>query len=247
MAEQLPEPTPEELEKYLSRLKQGLLMEIEIKSGLFRGNYLTQIRKVLKNKEIALDIPVQDGKLVEIWRQTRVYLSYFLPNEPGAVYLFDDKIDRLEKSPQTVLYIPYPKIIYRLQRRNFVRVDCTIPFDYLEYKMDENGDAAELIPVVKRGFAMDLSGGGIFLRSFKRMVKGQLILLSFTLGQEQYRQKGRIMRVVPRVRGRKEFYMYGVLFEDIDPSVQRSIIGYVFELERQQIRQKKERAAMLGG
>lgn len=244
MAEQLPEPTPEELEKYLSRLKPNLDIQIEIKSGLFRGNYLSQIRKVVKNKELGLDIPIQDNKLVEIWRQTRIYLSFFLPSEPGAVYLFDNKIDRLEKTPQPVLYIPFPKVVYRLQRRNFVRVDCTMPFDFLEYRMDEEGNATEIIPVLKRGYALDISGGGIFLRSFKRMVKGQLVLLVFNLGRDHYRQKARIMRVIPRSRGRRDFYMYGLLFEDIDSSVQRNIIGFVFELERKQIREKKMKAAI---
>lgn len=88
---------------------------------------------------------------------------------------------------------------------------------------------------------MDLSGGGVFLRSTVKLEKGQDILTTFSLKNNDFEIKSKIMRVIETARGRKRYYKYGVLFIDIEESYRRNVISYVFDIERENIQKLRRK------
>ncbi|MDD5090774.1 MAG: PilZ domain-containing protein [Candidatus Wallbacteria bacterium] len=239
------QPAMETKPEYLEKLKVGLQVELSITGGLFRGNYLTAVTKIIKDKEIYLEMPIQDGKILKFWPQTMLYIHFTFENEPGAVYTFSGRIQKTgTEAKKEVFILNFPSKVTRVQRRNFVRVDVIIPFNYFSYKppAPEGEEKETLVPVLKRGYSLDLSGGGIMLRTPYVLEKGQFILSDFDLGENAYRVRCQIVRVIQSSRGRKRYFKYGVIFTDINESIRRSIIGFVFEIERKKIQKMKSRA-----
>ncbi len=224
--------------EHLDKLQDGLNILIEVKSGLFRGNYLSNISKVIKNQELYIEIPKdKEGKEVGFWPKTLLFMSFFRENEPGAIYEFSEPIVRVEQGVRNTIVINFPKEIERIQRRSYVRVDIRMPFRWQKISPEDNETVS---PVVKEGFIMDISGGGVFLRTCEKMEKDQLVMTNFQLNEEEFDVKARIVRVIPKQRGKSFMYKYGVLFEDMMDMVRRKVIGYVFEVERNNIRKQKE-------
>ncbi|MFA5478404.1 MAG: PilZ domain-containing protein [Candidatus Muiribacteriota bacterium] len=224
--------------EHLEKLEQGLNLLIEVKSGLFRGNYLSSIVKIVKNQELYIQIPENnDGTQVKFWPKTLLSLSFFRENEPGAIYIFNEPLIRIEEGVKPNLVIDFPKSIERIQRRNYVRVDVRLPFYYQKYTLSEE---PEIIPILKKGYIMDVSGGGVFLRTPEKMEKDQFVQTKFKLGDEEFDIKGKIMRAISIRRGKSVMYKYGINFEEIIDMVRRKIIGYVFDVERSNIRKQKE-------
>ncbi|MGM0608166.1 MAG: PilZ domain-containing protein, partial [Candidatus Muiribacteriota bacterium] len=95
-------------------------------------------------------------------------------------------------------------------------------------------------PVEKKGYILDISGGGVFLRTPEKMEKDQMLKTRFMLGQQSFEVNGKIMRAIANKRGKACMYKYGINFEDIVDMERRKIIGYVFEVERKNIRKQKD-------
>ncbi|MDD2717450.1 MAG: PilZ domain-containing protein [Candidatus Wallbacteria bacterium] len=227
--------------EYLKKIISNLPVEISVMAGLFKGNYLSRVVQVHREKEIFFEMPYQSGKSMKLWPQTLVYINFILENEPGAVYTFNGRIQRtgLDKNRE-VFALLMPEKILRVQRRNYVRISTSFPVNYLSYMQKTDLEDKEiLVPVLKRGFSVDLSGGGILMRTPAILQKDQVILSSFKLGDTDYRIKSKIMHVIQVSRGRKCYYKYGLLFIDINETIRRSVIGYVFEVERRNIRKFK--------
>ncbi|MGM0608616.1 MAG: flagellar brake protein, partial [Candidatus Muiribacteriota bacterium] len=158
--------------EHLDKLQTGLNILIEVKSGLFRGNYLSSVFKVIKNQELFIEIPEnQNGDPVKFWPKTLLNLSFFRENEPGAIYVFSEPVVRIEEGGKPSILINFPKKIERIQRRSYVRVDIRMPFYYSKF----NEDNTEVIPVEKKGYILDISGGGVFLRTPEKMEKDQML------------------------------------------------------------------------
>jgi len=229
--------------EYLNKLVFNLPVEVEITGGLFRGNYLTRILKIIKQKDIFLEMPLQDGKVFKFWPHTVVHINFYFDNEPGAVYTFTGRISKTGKENRKEIFvIPFPKEITRIQRRSYVRVDCRIPINFKIFLSGNDLDGEQVLTKqVNRGFALDLSGGGVFLRTPIKLDKGQDILTKFSLRDKEFEIKSKIMRVIEIKRGRKKYYKYGVLFIDIEESYRRNVISYVFDIERKNIQKLRRK------
>ncbi|PLX16226.1 MAG: hypothetical protein C0601_11440 [Candidatus Muiribacterium halophilum] len=228
--------------EHLEKLEVGLNILIEVKSGLFRGNYLSSIVKLIKNQELYIEIPEdKDGKQVKFWPHTKIYLSFFRENEPGAIYEFSENIAKIEElGPKPVIIINFPKEIERIQRRSYVRVDVRLPYFWQKYRVDPDTEEETLVPIDKKGYILDISGGGVMLRSPEKMEKDTFIQTQFTLGDEYFDVRSKIVRVIDRHRGKSSMYKYGIIFDEIQDMIRRKVIGYVFEVERKNIRKQKE-------
>jgi len=91
--------------EYLKKIVMNLPVEVEITGGLFRGNYLTRIKKIIKNKDIFLDMPLQDGKVFKFWPHTVVHINFYFDNEPGAVYTFSARISKTGQDNRREIFI----------------------------------------------------------------------------------------------------------------------------------------------
>jgi|GEM_PF-4877831 len=228
--------------EHLEKLEVGLNILIEVKSGLFRGNYLSSVVKVIRKQKLFIEIPEdKDGNQVKFWPHTKIFLSFFRENEPGAIYEFSEKVEKIENlGPKPVIIINFPENIERIQRRSYVRVDVRLPYYWKKYRIDEEDGKETLLPVEKKGYILDISGGGVMLRTPEKMEKDTFIQTGFELGDEKFDLRSKIVRVIERHRGRSSMYKYGIIFDDIQDMVRRKIIGYVFEVERKNIRKQKE-------
>ncbi|MCK9226028.1 MAG: PilZ domain-containing protein [Candidatus Muirbacterium halophilum] len=223
--------------EHLEKLESGLNILVEVKSGLFRGNYLSRISK-LDKKEIFIESPEdKSGQEIKFWAKTLIFLSFFRENEPGAIYEFSAHIARVEEGVKKTIVVDIPESIERIQRRNYVRVDLRLPFYFQGLSLEDNN--TPLSPL-RKGYIMDVSGGGVFLRTSEKLEKDQIVRTKFDLGDENFEIDAKIVRVIENKRGTSFMYKYGVLFDDIVDMIRRRIIGYVFEIERNNIRKQKE-------
>lgn len=241
MADDFQKQVPSESKpEYLEKIKFNLPVEVEIKKGIFQGNYLSKVLKIVNKRQIFFEMPKRDGKVMKLWPKTFVYINFYFDNDPGAVYTFSGRIlEIMSVGNNLVFVLAFPKKVVRIQRRSYVRIDVSIPFEFQSYLTQENEDELVLIPAPKFGYTLDLSGGGVFLRTPFKLTKGQFIQVKFSLKENDFDIKSKIMRVVEVKRGRKVYYKYGVLFMDINESIRRSIISYVFDVEREQIKKKR--------
>ncbi|MGI6226653.1 MAG: flagellar brake protein, partial [Peptococcales bacterium] len=115
------------------------------------------------------------------------------------------------------------------QRRDFVRIPVSLS---LEYRV-ENGAKSE--ETFHTGVIRDLSGGGAQLASKRKLVKGTILQVKFSLPEDLIVCKAKVMWVYTEVKEQKETYLIGLKFIDINERLRERIIRYVFKRQRELI------------
>lgn len=167
-------------------------------------------------------------------------------DENDKLYLFKSKV--LERIVENIpLYkLSMPDKLSKVQRRNYVRISITMPikFAYIRSK------AAALYPADrileknhlhlspwKMGTTLDLSGGGMKLRTAEPLGADQLILIQLDIEGLRYHIKGKAMRSSAKILSGQVIYDVGIKFVDLSESERDKIIGFIFS----KFRDKKQK------
>jgi len=93
-----------------------------------------------------------------------------------------------------------------------------------------------------QGTGVNISGSGMNLVVYKLVESGQIIHTNFILSKFPLVDVdvfGKVVRVTPIVENGKTAYQLGIEFLDIDPDDREKIIAWVFQKQREAIRNRK--------
>lgn len=133
------------------------------------------------------------------------------------------------------------KNLSKVQRRQDVRVDCTLPILYTNNKFllrmdldDENTKDVILNNerYLNKGWISDLSAGGIRFSCEKKYQLDSILLLVFDLESETIITKGQIVYKGIKVTSEKTLYVYGIKFINISDKKRETIISHNFIIMR---------------
>lgn len=127
--------------------------------------------------------------------------------------------------------------ISTIQRRQDVRVSCSLEIQYTTNKYLLNADynkmeATEIINRISRyvnhGIISDLSAGGIKFSCDENLMIGDLLLLVFKIGNDMIITQGKIVYKELNSAPNKTIYIYGIEFKQISEAKREKIINYIF-------------------
>jgi len=213
------------------------IVEIEIKLGLFAGQYKSRVLD-FGDKFIKLMVPKVDNHEKEIWKETTVHINYM---RPDAMYTFKSRVRRCEVYPRPLLQIDIPTRIERVQRRRYVRVDTPglmVKFRRFneEVPYDQNSEPFRMARMV------NISAGGMRLDNDEfKVEKGELIEVEFLLEGYKFQHViGELVRSLELTKrdaqkNEKVFFSFGINFIQIHRVMKEKIFNFVFKKEREML------------
>ncbi len=147
-------------------------------------------------------------------------------------YTFDTHIELVELEPIPVIHVKKPEKLFRVQRREFVRVKINIPLE-CEPLEPNCREATECI----HGHIVNLSGGGVRIITWCSPVTynfdiGSELELKFKLPDgTEIQAKAVIIHLSRKETEKGECFGVSVKFTEIDHKKQDDIIKYVLECQ----------------
>lgn len=197
-------------------------IELEVKSGLYKGRYQSRISD-LADDHLKVLVPFNKGSLVPLSKG--IAISVFYAAE-AAAYKFSTKvIDRMKKPvPQLIIEKPNPDDITKIQRRNYFRLEVKRKVFYR--KVDQDWKPVEDF---KETTTIDISGGGI-----KMVLSEDLpgdILLEVKLDIPDVEGVPIISKLI-RTYELPDGKSAGIKFIDINHRTRDAIMGWLFDHQR---------------
>ena len=193
---------------------------VEIK-GNNEGVYETKILDIEGN-QVKIVAPEADGVPIPMSRGQKITVSY--TTERGK-FFFVTRIEDRGSKPLPFYLLERPQKIYRVQRREYVRVEISGRIDYRP--RPEEGDEEE--EEFAQGQLRDLSGGGARFQGTSQVEEGQELELKIPILELDQPLWGIVRRQREKKKG---VYEIGIAFVDIDPNVREDIIKWLFEYQR---------------
>ncbi|MFZ7131475.1 MAG: flagellar brake protein [Eubacteriales bacterium] len=130
-----------------------------------------------------------------------------------------------------------------VQRRQNVRVPCTLPMMYSSNKYllninenNSNNDTQEIkkgiVRYLENGMMRDLSAGGLKFSCTDNLNRNQMLLLVFNIEDDVVIVKGKIVYKEINPTDRKTLYIYGIQFDGLNEEKKEKIINHIFVLMR---------------
>lgn len=155
---------------------------------------------------------LQSGEQVE---------CFFTDSRTHDQYGFTAMVLRREVRVFPMYYISIPREYERIQRRRFVRYPVLLP---AQFRLKDS-------EIWKKGFLVDISGGGARLSHREALNPGDFIQVTFSL--KQHEPSIAVFGAVVRSEALKELgstmYHSGIEFKDIPMGVQDRIVGFIFQ------------------
>ena len=212
---------------YTEKIQVGVKGDIVINAGVYKGRYQTWIEDI-KDDAVGLIYPHIKDNLLPIYRDLQFE---FIMEDSGALYVFEMFVNRVQlHGGNTILWARQAGYSKRIQRRQFLRVECffDIMIFHLGYEarkpMSSKWHPAKAIDISLGGYRFKLSKADAGGLTFKT---DDLILLLFTLSEQQYMLSGRGTRIVQT----EDMWEVGVGFDSVPASVEKKLFGYIRKQE----------------
>lgn len=207
-------------------LKVNQLVEIKTDGMLYRGTYPSRIEEITGNV-LYLAVPIRSGELVPLRTGETIRVSYV---DKDNAYSFVTRVLGRKIDPIPVLIVERPQTITRIQRRNFVRIEASLPI-YFQLLEEETGEIGE-------GRTVDISGGGVLFTTRAGWIRANH-LLRVRVDLPQLEPVVCIARVIRVGQNRISGVVYNQVackFEDLREGQRDTIIKFIFERQRELIK-----------
>lgn len=177
---------------------------------------------------LKINIPVHNGDYLMLHTGEKIEMNSYL--DENRCFNFHSEVISRGKEGTIVYYkISTPFDIKKIQRRNFFRVGL---LDTIEYKNITNINKGDIdnIPY-KEALMVDLSGGGLKLKTKDDIKKDDMLLISMMIKDTLIELKADVVRVENTVEKEN---VCGVRFLDITEAQIDIIIQELFEIVRRQ-------------
>jgi len=189
------------------------------------------VQDIPDNRSLLITVPMSAGHPVILEPEQVVRINFF--RSDGEFYFSARVIERIKLESILLVRIVQVSSLERLQRRDYYRFKTIIP---VLFKLAENIDTKG---AYIKGFAKDISGGGICLYTEKFIKVNSRIECKIKInGNQEIILNGKVLRI-KKVQDSEKQYDVGISFVDIPDKIRDRIISFIFE-EQRQLRQKGE-------
>ncbi len=170
------------------------------------------------DRTLSVLAPRIDGKTVELAPRTSVKAAL---TARDAYYSFTSRVVCSNDIPERILVLDKPAVIYRLQRREHVRVPIHIPLKYSVYS-EETDHAADF----KAGETRDVSLGGACIVVGEEILPGEMLKVQLRpkTGKDTIEAIAHVLRSRPEDAPGSAGYVLGCRFTQVDDAV-RKLLG----------------------
>lgn len=178
---------------------------------------------------IKINIPVRNDEYLMLYKNDTIEINSYL--DDGKCFNFYCDVISKGKDNNVIYYkLSLPYDIRRVQRRNFFRVNL---LEEVTYKNITNKTEKEIEEIpYKSGIMIDLSGGGIKVKTKEKLEDNDIIAIKIKLTGIEVKLKGQIVRMEEAIDNK---FLYGIKFLDITDSESDRIIRGLFEIIRKRM------------
>jgi c-di-GMP-binding flagellar brake protein YcgR len=194
-------------------------VEISWNDGYYKSNI-----ENIDDGHIAISIPIKDGQYIPLRVGEQVEVIYYYTKNIYKFYthVVNRKIDRIP-----IIILEYPKEIFKVQRRRFVRVPIVCSIEYSKFGNNSGNKTLKAIMV-------DLSGGGMRIKLSEEVNLGDKLNVYMPLGEGQLNVKGEVVRLEKEEDSKRN--ICGISFIDLDERTREKLIKFIFQIMRDQMR-----------
>lgn len=208
-------------------LLPGLKLEIwkiNLSNNKKSKGYISQIEECIDDKTLIIGAPIYGGKIVPLKLHNKYMIVIYGTN---GIYKCNVVVkNSFKKGLIEMLEVEIVSPLEKIQRREFFRLECIIPFEF----KTENG--------WEKGIIKDISGGGIRFIANSELKDQEDIIVKIPLDEKVITLTGKLL--IKEASNTELYkYQYRVSFEEIKKSDQDAIIQYIFLQQRKQVRQYK--------
>lgn len=194
--------------------------ELIVEEGPYKGNYLSQVADITDDV-IKVTVPLVHGEIIPL-RLNQDVLMYFTGVQ--AAYSYKTKIIGREEGVVPLLHLAIPEEKYRIQRREFFRLEVR---EKVIYRILD--DSLEPVSEFKETHTIDISGGGVKMFINEPVQKGMFLELFLQIpGLENVAIISQIVNIFDVEAG----LPVGIKFIEIDEYIQEEIISWLFDYQR---------------
>lgn len=211
----------------LQEIKEGDKLKIRFKrEDRPDQEYISRLQTVIDDKTMIVYTPIVIDQFMHLPIEDAYIFTFYTDNcilKAGGVileYFMEDSYDFMK--------IRLTSGFERVQRRNFFRLACVMPFKFTK----EHGEGAFRAKdrPLHHGIIKDLGGGGIRFISNTDLVSEEMIECSIVLNRCMLSLEARVLDRQEILEPNSHYkYQYRAEFTDIDRSKQEHIVHYIFE------------------
>jgi c-di-GMP-binding flagellar brake protein YcgR len=199
-------------------LRPGMRLMVASSSGALTGYFGSSIRQIDKNG-LLIDTPRLDGEELALAAGQR--LTMFLALH-GRMYQFDTRVRRADLQ----VLLDEPDEVKRTERRAFYRLTLTVPCQMtIETPEDDEPEPQETT-------ILDLSGGGVRMRTDQELAPGARLHLEFLLDGAPIALAAEVISS-SRLGGRSSRSEAHCTFTSISRADQDLIVRFIFQKQRE--------------
>lgn len=177
---------------------------------------------------LQINVPVYDGDYLMLHSKEIIEVNSYL--EDGGCFNFNAEVISRGKEGNIIYYrLSKPFNIKKIQRRNFFRVSLT---DNINFKKitSVNEEDFDNIPY-KRGLMVDLSAGGLKLKTGENIKNDDLLLVKLQINEVELELKCDIVRIENTADKER---LCGLRFLEISSAQSELIVRELFKIIRRQ-------------
>ncbi|MBI2874487.1 MAG: PilZ domain-containing protein [Firmicutes bacterium] len=216
-------PSPEAVEGSPPMdIGQAVFLEQEALEGI---RFLCRVENLEKDV-ILFSAPLNRGKVVDLGPAgSPVKVDYA---DRVARYNFETRLVEQVREPIPAVAMSRPEFHIRIQRRQHVRVDVSIP---VRFGADLPGAL-----LLERGTTRDLSAGGACILTGAILAPGARLRLRLEFQPEPVELAALVLRAVGDPAGSGGVTAFALSFQDVPPRLEDRLVHFVFHEE---VRQKR--------
>lgn len=194
------------------------------------GQWYSSIIQDIRNGLLYIEMPSHQSNVLVLYPENEVEVKL---SDEGATFILDTRCLSRTNDAIPLFCLAHPENVRRVQQRQFVRCPVSIEVFYA-LSPDKNRR-----PKYKKGVSIDISGGGMKLKTDEAFKQGTVLYLKFYLdlkkGIKEISIVGKVARLWVIEVENKIIYNVGVEFTDINRTIQDYIVNYVFDRMAKQL------------
>jgi c-di-GMP-binding flagellar brake protein YcgR len=215
-------------------LSINMPIEIEVDEEYYEGTYKSIIHEFNSKSGYAkIGIPMYKGALIKLPKGIKVRIRVY---SNTAVFLFKTIILQSgQENNIRFLVIKVPDIIYKVQRRKYVRIPISEDgFFYFKKDYEEMDN-----PPKHRFISKDFSAGGLSIVTDDELKEGERVFINMDIkeGLEIKNFEAEVVRKIGETDvGRN---IYGMEFTSLDTKTEKKFVKFVFRYEIQSMKKNR--------
>ena len=202
-----------------------------------RDIYCSQLIELENDTTLKITMPTLGTNLILLTQGVQYECIFY--TQKGLQEGIFEVTERKKEGNLPIVMLEARSGLTKVQRREFYRLQCTLPLKYRIAKKDEKIPKEKITDLEwNDGVVLDLSGGGLRFVTKDKIAQNQYVQIKLIVSvKDEYRELYIYGEIINNraVRNNVRLREYRVQFDNIAEVDQDSIVAYIFEEERKKI------------